>query len=81
MGVVAEVAVLGVAHLLHHDRALDARVDRDLADRLLQRARLALLAVTVAFVTWLAGKVYRVGILSTGKKPTLREMARGLRAA
>lgn len=44
-------------------------------------ASLVLLAVTVAFVTWLAGKIYRVGILSTGKKPTLRELARWLRAA
>ena len=32
-------------------------------------------------VLWLAGKIYRVGILSTGKKPTLRELGRWLRAA
>lgn len=42
---------------------------------------LALMALTVAVVTWLAGKVYRVGILSTGKKPSLRELAHWLRAA
>jgi ABC-2 type transport system permease protein len=42
---------------------------------------LALLAATVLFVAWLAGKIYRVGILSTGKKPTLRELGRWLRAA
>jgi ABC-2 type transport system permease protein len=42
---------------------------------------LAILALAVAFVTWLAGKIYRVGILSTGKKPTLGELARWLRAA
>ena len=42
---------------------------------------LAILAVTVVFITWLAGTIYRVGILSTGKKPTLRELGRWLRAA
>ena len=44
-------------------------------------ASLALLAVTVLFVTWLAGKIYRIGILSTGKKPTLAELGRWLRTA
>jgi hypothetical protein len=28
-----------------------------------------------------AGKIYRVGILSTGKKPTLRELGQWLRMA
>src|SRR5262249_15557192 len=42
---------------------------------------LALLAATTVFVAWLAGKIYRVGILSTGKKPTLKELGRWLRAA
>ena len=44
-------------------------------------ASLALLAATVLFVTWLAGKIYRIGILSTGKKPTLAELGRWLRTA
>jgi ABC-2 type transport system permease protein len=44
-------------------------------------ASLALLAVTVLAVAWLAGKIYRVGILSTGKKPTLRELGQWLRMA
>ncbi|HET7230024.1 MAG TPA: ABC transporter permease [Longimicrobium sp.] len=42
---------------------------------------LALMLVTVLAVAWLAGKIYRVGILSTGKKPSLAELGRWLRAA
>jgi ABC-2 type transport system permease protein len=42
---------------------------------------LAVLALTVLAMAWLAGKVYRVGILSTGKKPSLSELGRWLRAA
>ena len=41
---------------------------------------LALLAASVPLVAWVAGKIYRVGILATGKKPTLRELAAWLRA-
>jgi ABC-2 type transport system permease protein len=44
-------------------------------------ASLAGIVVTVALVAWLAGKIYRVGILSTGKKPTVRELVRWLRMA
>jgi ABC-2 type transport system permease protein len=44
-------------------------------------ASLAGLVVTVLAVAWLAGKIYRVGILSTGKKPTLAELGQWLRAA
>jgi ABC-2 type transport system permease protein len=39
------------------------------------------LLVTVLIVAWIAGKIYRVGILSTGKKPSLAELGRWLRAA
>jgi ABC-2 type transport system permease protein len=42
---------------------------------------LALLVVANVVVAWAAGKIYRVGILSTGKKPTLAELGRWLRAA
>lgn len=44
-------------------------------------ASMGLLVVGTAAVLWLAGKIYRVGILSTGKKPSFRELARWLRAA
>jgi ABC-2 type transport system permease protein len=42
---------------------------------------LLLLALAVVVVAWLAGKVYRIGILSTGRKPTLVEVIRWLRMA
>jgi ABC-2 type transport system permease protein len=44
-------------------------------------ASLAGLVVTVLVVAWIAGKIYRVGILSTGKKPSLAELGQWLRAA
>jgi len=44
-------------------------------------ASLCLLVVGIAAVAWVAGKIYRVGILSTGKRPTLPELARWVRSA
>src|SRR6266478_2802470 len=41
---------------------------------------LALLVVGVAVVTWIAARIYRVGILMTGKRPSLRELIRWVRA-
>ena len=40
---------------------------------------LALLVVALAAVAWVAGKIYRIGILSTGRRPTLSELARWVR--
>jgi ABC-2 type transport system permease protein len=37
---------------------------------------LVLLVCAVVVVAWVAGKIYRVGILSTGKRPTLGELGR-----
>jgi ABC-2 type transport system permease protein len=42
---------------------------------------LALLVIGIAVVAWIAGKIYRVGILSTGKRPSLPELARWIRSA
>ena len=42
-------------------------------------ASLALLVGSIAAVTWLAARVYRVGILMTGKRPSLREVVRWIR--
>lgn len=43
-------------------------------------ASLALLVLGTLGVAWMAAKVYRVGILMTGKRPTIPEVLRWLRA-
>jgi ABC-2 type transport system permease protein len=44
-------------------------------------AAIALLVAGMLGVVWIAGKIYRVGILSTGKKPSFGELIRWLRMA
>ncbi len=44
-------------------------------------ASLGLLVIGLFVIAWLAGKVYRIGILSTGKRPTMAELVRWLREA
>lgn len=41
---------------------------------------LAGIALTAAAMAWLAGKIYRVGMLSTGRKASLKDLGRWLRA-
>ena len=40
---------------------------------------LTLLYATALGFVWIGGKIYRVGILMYGKKPTLKEMLKWLR--
>lgn len=44
-------------------------------------ASLALLAMAIVGATWVAARIYRVGILMTGKRPSLKELVRWVRAA
>jgi ABC-2 type transport system permease protein len=44
-------------------------------------ASLLILAASCAAVVWAAARIYRVGLLMYGKKPTLRELARWVRYA
>ncbi|HKW39675.1 MAG TPA: ABC transporter permease [Gemmatimonadales bacterium] len=41
---------------------------------------LALLVVGTVVVTWVAARIYRVGILMTGKRPSIKEIVRWVRA-
>ncbi len=42
---------------------------------------LAILVVSILGVTWVAARIYRVGILMTGKRPSLKELVRWVRTA
>jgi ABC-2 type transport system permease protein len=42
---------------------------------------LAILAGTILGVTWVAARIYRVGILMTGKRPNPKELLRWIRTA
>ena len=43
-------------------------------------ASIAILVATVLVVTWMAARIYRVGILMTGKRPSFKEIVRWVRA-
>jgi ABC-2 type transport system permease protein len=42
---------------------------------------LGILFLSIIGVTWVAARIYRVGILMTGKRPNLKELVRWVRAA
>lgn len=44
-------------------------------------ASLALVVVTGLAILWFAAKIYRVGIFATGKRPTMAELGRWMRAS
>jgi ABC-2 type transport system permease protein len=44
-------------------------------------ASLALMVVSVVVAIWIAAKIYRVGVLTTGKRPSFAELMRWLKAA
>lgn len=43
-------------------------------------ASLGILLIAIVGVTWVAARIYRVGILMTGKRPSMKELVRWVRA-
>ncbi|MHB1168217.1 MAG: ABC transporter permease, partial [Longimicrobiales bacterium] len=42
---------------------------------------IALAFATAALIVWMSAKVYRIGILSSGKRPTFAQLARWVRSS
>jgi ABC-2 type transport system permease protein len=43
-------------------------------------ASLGILGISIVVITWVASRIYRIGILMTGKRPTMKELVRWVRA-
>ncbi len=72
-------ATRSLAHpLLHTAHHVPAHLARD-APGLADPPSIAIMAVTIYAILWVASRIYRVGILMYGKKPSLPEIARWLK--
>jgi ABC-2 type transport system permease protein len=61
--------------------AMPMRLAAAPADPVAIATALGLLVAASVLFAWLAGKIYRIGILATGKRPSFGELVRWIRAA
>ena len=76
-GGIARLLLALPVHRLAHDVPADRRRGGRRAGR--SCCRSSSCSLSTAGIAWLAGRIYRVGILMYGKKPTIPEIARWVR--
>jgi len=77
----ASMAVAGSLIPFTSPMVMPIRASVGSADYLQVALSFALLVITSFLMLWLAAKIYRIGIFATGKKPTMKELARWIRTA